>query len=490
MTILSIVAALLAVVAGSFFVTRFAQGLVAGRLHPVIVGAAITLLCSAPEIAVILGARLQLELSKDALGVLDVLGLANHIPIGVVLGSSLINILLIAGLSALIVPTHNIVVSKTTVFRDALILAVLAIGGFILIFTNLISPEHPGLIPAKFGLWLIGLGVAYLVGVMAWEITLPSSVGNGGEEAGQSPTSLGSMAFFFVCAISVLFIGVLWLFQTLYPNKTWPEILPPHSVGVLLPLLVAVPELATAFWAAGIGGQAGRSAEALAIDSLLSSSIFNLTFVLGLAIVMAPGAINTMPKDMNTWDTVRSSLQTSIAASNALNRPNIDLRFQPSLEACAPSDGHSFQTPFKYCFQESDLPRSDQKYFSINRLPPSTTADEDHPENAIGLYVDRPYFMLEACTLVIGVIILMFVLMTDRFHVSDSYQLLPHEGAILLFVFICYGVLRYGPIIAGAPGSGHVAVAPEFLRPVLSLDYESEQCRSEIKKICKLGTAR
>ncbi|MFZ1992423.1 MAG: hypothetical protein WAW96_21930 [Alphaproteobacteria bacterium] len=387
-------------------------------------------------------------------------------------------------------PTHNIAISKATVFRDALILAVLVIGGFILYFTNLTSPEHPGLIAAQYGWWLIGLGVAYLLGVMVWEVTLPSSAGDSTPPAGESPTPLGSMAFFFICAVSVLFIGVIWLFGTLYPNEHAPAILPPHSVAVLLPLLVAVPELATAFWAAGVAGKLAQNrAEQLAIDSLLSSSIFNLTFVLGLAIVLAPSAIKTMPEAMNDWDNVRSVLQQSVDSSNERNRPQIDLQaFGASLKACLPTDGHSFQTPITFC-----PPADDQEYFSLNRLPLSMPEDLRHQVHAVGLYVDRPYFLLEACVLVIGVIVLMIVLMTDNLHVSENYELLPREGAILLLIFICYGVLRYGAIIAGPPIPGHAPIAPEFLRPVLGLgavDSESERCRAEIADICNLPTPR
>jgi Ca2+/Na+ antiporter len=502
--LLGLFAAIAAILAGSYFVTRFARRLVAVGASPAFAGGLITLLCSAPEVTIVISAWLR---SRDRSG-LDLLGLVHHVPVGLVLGSSIVNILGVAGLSALIIPGRFIPIRRTTIFRDTLFLILLAGGILFFFFTQHAPHESEPVIRASWGRWLMFLGLGYLVVVTVWDQAAPPlpTVGSTREEREEtanpngSPSSgsdtAGSAFLYFVGAALVLFVGGLVLFFILYPGGNTPRnpnIPPPHSVALLLPIIVALPEFLTARWASRPPRttrekQLAMRAETLSITSLLSSSIFNLTFVLGLAAVLAAPSSHKLE---GSYDIVQQKIENILQAK----WPQDSERYRSLLRKCVPvSPDHKLVQPTyaDYCQTaraieknretrpDENADRLNPRYFSIQRLP-----------REAGLYVDYDYFHLEAWVLLLGALVLLYLLLFDpfarvaRYRLSsdetERYQLQRPEGVVLFVMFLVWLLLRVGNM---ALENGKEA----GLARIFSLgaaNTQSYECQSEILRLCE-----
>ena len=202
--------------------------------------------------------------------------LANKTPemaVGSIIGADLINLLLLAGLGALIRPLPS---PPKIAFRDgsAMLLSTVALGGIVAF----------GAFNRRTGLVLLAGFFAYLAVafISDWRRTTQLSVSEARAQCREHNSSDGLNVFLIVLGIVSLFFGARCLVDGVLSIA--PAL---HMTGdlaglTIVALATALPEIVVVF------GMTMRGWDSVTIGSLLATSIFNILAVLGIAALVHP----------------------------------------------------------------------------------------------------------------------------------------------------------------------------------------------------------
>lgn len=281
MTLVLLVAGLLALVAGGEVLVRGAGGVATALgMSPLIVGLTVVAAAtSAPELAVSLDASLS-----------GSPGLA----LGNVVGSNIANVLLVLGVSALVLP---LVVGLRLVRIDVPILILLSALTFLLALDGTISRTD--------GLLLVALAVGHLgytvVAARRTPVvpepapagaTPPDSTGAadlGDAALRRAPRGLGRDVLLVVVGVVLLVVGAGWLVEG---ATAVAQALGVSDLVIGLTVVsigTSLPELATSVLAVA------RGQRDVAVGNVVGSGILNLGMVLGLAAVTATDGVPVPP---------------------------------------------------------------------------------------------------------------------------------------------------------------------------------------------------
>lgn len=258
LTIVLAVVGLVILVLGADLLVRGASRLAeAFGISPLVVGLTVVALgTSAPEAAV----SVQSALSGSA-----------DIALGNVVGSNILNVLLVLGLSAAITP---LVVSSQLVRREVPIMIGVSIVLLLLALNGVVGRLD---------------GLLLLAGIVAYTLySIRRSRHGGRREAGSSADSGGRLAIqavYVAAGLALLVLGARWLVngavavaQTIGLSEL--------VVGLTVVAIgTSLPEVATSVVAAF------RGQRDIAVGNIVGSCIYNVLFVLGLAGLIAPDGI-------------------------------------------------------------------------------------------------------------------------------------------------------------------------------------------------------
>ena len=280
-SVLALLLGLGALIIGAELVVREGSALAARfRISPLVVGMTVVSLgTSLPELAIGLNAAQQ----GNA-------GLA----VGNIVGTNLVNILLILGLSALIRP---VAFEARTVRLDLPAMT----GAALLLFVV----ARDGSLTTGDGLWLCAYGAAYLVllVVLARRESRAPAVTPAGAPS-PAPDDLpvtrpvAVRVLLLVVGLAVIVVGAEYLVdgaveiaRNLGASDT--------VIGLTIVAVgTSAPELVTTLVSTIRGGD-----RSLALGNLLGSSVFNIALILGPTVLVAPGAI-AVPDDVLALDLV------------------------------------------------------------------------------------------------------------------------------------------------------------------------------------------
>lgn len=263
LTIVLAVAGLVALVFGADLLVRGASRLAgAFGISPLVVGLTVVAFgTSAPEAAV----SVQSALSGSA-----------DIALGNVVGSNILNVLLVLGLSAAITP---LVVSSQLVRREVPIM----IGVSVL----LLLLASNGVLGRPDGLLLL----AGIAGYTSYSVISGLRRGGSGTEADLSGSGGGraTQAVYVVAGLALLVLGARWLVNGAVAVAEAAG-LSQLIVGLTVVAIgTSLPEVATSVVAAF------RGQRDIAVGNIVGSCIFNVLLVLGLAGLIAPDGISVPP---------------------------------------------------------------------------------------------------------------------------------------------------------------------------------------------------
>ncbi|WP_101257611.1 calcium/sodium antiporter [Streptomyces barkulensis] len=256
---------LVVLVGGGELLVRGASGLAARLgLSPLVIGLTVVAFAtSAPELAVTLGAALSGE---------------PDLAVGNVVGSNMVNVLLVLGASAIVLP---LTVRSQLVRLDLPIL----VGVSVL----LLALAADGAVTAGDGALLLAIIVGYTALAL---VTGRRQAGSGpsGADAGQGAqrplwTQLAAVAV----GVGLLAVGARMLVEGAVGIATGFGV---SSLVIGLTVVAvgtSLPELATSLIAAR------RGERDLAVGNIVGSCLFNICVVLGLAGVIAPGGVPVAP---------------------------------------------------------------------------------------------------------------------------------------------------------------------------------------------------
>jgi cation:H+ antiporter len=265
-TVLQLLGGLVALVAGGEVLVRAASGLArAAGLSPLVIGlTVVSSATSTPELAVTLDAALTGEPA---------------IAVGNVVGSNIVNVLLILGVSALVLP----LMAKTQLVRvDVPIM--IGLSGLTLLLA--LDGGIGRLDGALLFLLLVG-HVAMSVLVSRRSSRRPAATGPD-EVTGPRPRPLADLLL-MAGGIALLVVGARWLVAAATGIASAAG-LSELVIGLTVVAVgTSLPELATSVIAA-VRGQRD-----IAVGNVVGSNIFNLGAVLGLAAVISPGGVPVEP---------------------------------------------------------------------------------------------------------------------------------------------------------------------------------------------------
>lgn len=272
---------LVLLVAGSDLVVRGGVGLSrALGLSPLLIGLVVVSAgTSLPELVVSLQAAFR-----------EAPGLA----VGNVVGSNIVNILLILGLGALIRPVPS---SPKVVIRDGSVLIVASLA--------LLLVTRGGTINAHIG-WLFLAGfVAYLVLSFFTDWRRgggASSAGARGPEISASQASLGMAALLLAFGLVALYFGARYLVDGgVAIARTYH--VPEAVIGLtVIAIGTSLPELATTVFASA------RGQTNIAVGNLIGSNIFNILLVLGATAVVHPLPVSSLVAHFDVYVMVGAAL--------------------------------------------------------------------------------------------------------------------------------------------------------------------------------------
>ncbi len=238
----------------------------------------------------------------------------SDLAIGVVLGATLINLLLILGLGALIQPMPS---APKVVLRD---------GGALLIASGLlVLLALHGTIARREGILLIGGFVLYAVvaAVTDWRRSAEHSVACAEAEkrtTGEHPTIIGGL-FVLIVGVICLLLGAHFLVGgSLSLAAQWS--LPLSTMALtLMALAASVPVLLVTLVAAA------RGQTEIAIGHLVTASVFNLLGVLGVAALVRPLHVSPVFASTDVFVVLAASLLLVplLSANWRLSRPKAAL---------------------------------------------------------------------------------------------------------------------------------------------------------------------
>jgi cation:H+ antiporter len=269
---------LVALVLGAEVLVNYGTKL-AKRLHisPLIIGLTVVSIgTSAPEIAV---------------GIDAVSRSAGSLALGNIVGTNIVNILLILGLAAAIRP---IILGRSTIYIDLPMMLLSAVLLFILAFN--------GTLTTIAGVILLAMSVVYmvLIGYVARHKRrehVPVETDELAEQQGEPVAPLPKFCWkhFFrdlillLVGLAIIVLGAEWLVDGAVAIA--------YSLGVsetvvgltVVAIGTSAPELATTISATV------RGKRAIAIGNLIGSSTLNTTLVLGIALMFGPHAVQVDP---------------------------------------------------------------------------------------------------------------------------------------------------------------------------------------------------
>ncbi|MFD1826135.1 calcium/sodium antiporter [Mumia zhuanghuii] len=273
-TVLVMVLGLAALVVGAELLVRGGSGL-AARLGvaPITIGLTVVALgTSMPELAI------GIDAARSDSG-----GLA----VGNIIGTNLVNLLLILGLSAAIRP---IALASRTLRFDLPVMTAVALVVFVM--------GRDGTLTSVEGTVLIVLGVAYTYGVL--RAGRADAAERPADTAAGSAATTGSAArdvLSLVIGLVVIVIGADLLVSGAIDAAA--------SLGVsdavigltVIAIGTSAPELVTTLLSTFRGDRD------LALGNLIGSSVYNIVFILGVTVLAAPGAV-PVPDEVLTADLV------------------------------------------------------------------------------------------------------------------------------------------------------------------------------------------
>ena len=271
LSILLILAGLLALVAGGELLVRGASGLAAAaRISPLVIGLTVVAFgTSAPELAV------SVKASFD--------GQAD-IAVGNVVGSNIFNVLFILGISALIAP---LVVSSQLIRLDVPLMIVLSI--------LLLLLGWDGALGKVDGALLFGILVVYTVWLIVQSRRETAAVqqefqAEFGTGAGASPARLLLIQGGLIAVgLVLLVLGADWLVEgavQIARQVGMSELM----IGLTIVAAgTSLPEVAASVLATF------RGHRDIAVGNVVGSNIFNICSVLGLSALVAPGGVTVSP---------------------------------------------------------------------------------------------------------------------------------------------------------------------------------------------------
>ena len=268
MTILLFVAGVVALILGAEMLVRGASRLAAtAGISPLVIGLTVVAFgTSSPELAVSLGA---------------VSAGQSDIAMGNVVGSNVLNVLLILGASAVIVP---LVVAQQLLRLDV----PLMIAASVLLFVLALD----GSIGRLDGILLFGCLIAYVVFliVQSRRERDPAVLGEYAQAYGKRPAGgpLRQLAL-VVAGLVLLVIGSGWLVDGAVVFARWMGVSELVIGLTVVAIGTSLPEIAATIIAAI------RGERDIAVGNVVGSNIFNILCVLGLSSMIAPDGITVAP---------------------------------------------------------------------------------------------------------------------------------------------------------------------------------------------------
>lgn len=287
---LAMVVGLGALIVGAHLLVRGGAG-IAARLHvsPLIIGLTIVSLgTSAPELAIGIDAALRGN---------------PELATGNIVGTNIVNILLILGLSALIRPIR---VQLQTLRLDGPVIAIVAVLMLVMALNGSLSRIE--------GIILLAVGIVYTVAVIRYSRSESPRVrdafrgrfGAGGEsasstqekEAGQAAEEArlaGNWrtvwdAISLVLGIVIVVLGADWLVDGAVQIATSFGVSDALIGLTIVAIGTSAPELVTTVVSTFKGERD------IAIGNLIGSSVYNIVFIMGATMVVAPAAIAVPPE--------------------------------------------------------------------------------------------------------------------------------------------------------------------------------------------------
>ncbi|WP_017614946.1 calcium/sodium antiporter [Nocardiopsis salina] len=203
---------------------------------------------------------------------------------GNIVGTNIVNLLLILGISAALSPIFT---QRQMMRLDLPVVAVVSVLLFLL--------SLGGSLSRPMGLLLMGVGVAYTVAIVrnarrTHAVETPSQGsggGTGGTDVPERPARGGPARFaldalFLFCGIALVILGAEWLVSGAVGIATALGVSDVLIGLTIVAIGTSAPELVTSI-VATMRGQAS-----IAIGNLIGSSVYNIVFVLGLTVVVAP----------------------------------------------------------------------------------------------------------------------------------------------------------------------------------------------------------
>jgi len=201
------------------------------------------------------------------------------IAVGNIVGSNIVNVLLIMGLGALIRPMPS---PPKVVFRDG--------GTLVVASLALLVIAQTGTITRQFGYMLLAGFVAYLILAFAtdWRRPAHNSVAECRAHSHSGQVSGGVGFFLFLFGLVCLFFGAHFIVDGAVAMAQTYQV-PQATIGLTAVALgTSLPELAITFLAAA------RGRSDIAVGQLIGANIFNILFVLGVTAAIHPLAIAPM----------------------------------------------------------------------------------------------------------------------------------------------------------------------------------------------------
>ncbi len=218
---------------------------------------------------------------EAVVSVMAALNGASDLALGNVVGSNILNVLFILGLSAVIVP---LAVSAQVVRFDVPFLLAISVLCFVF--------ARDGTVSRWDGLILLAVLLVHII--LSYRNGLRAGLGDSGlpAELPRSPTRWRGRAITILIVLASLLLLVLgsrWLVQSAVILARWLG-LSELVIGLTIVALgTSLPEVATSVMAAC------RGERDIAVGNVIGSNIFNLLGVLGLAAALAPGGITVSP---------------------------------------------------------------------------------------------------------------------------------------------------------------------------------------------------
>ena len=198
------------------------------------------------------------------------------IAIGNIVGSNIVNILLIMGLGALIRPMPS---PPKVVFRDGGTMAAASVA--------LVIIAQIGTITREFGFMLLAAFVAYLVLAFAtdWRRSAHNSVAECRAHAHKGQVSVGLGLFLLLFGLVCLFFGAHFIIDGAVAMARERQVSEAVIGLTVVALGTSLPELAIIFLATA------RGRSDIAVGQLIGANIFNILFVLGVTAAVSPVTI-------------------------------------------------------------------------------------------------------------------------------------------------------------------------------------------------------